>query len=97
MAFDLAGIHSLSDFQRNTRGHIRKLKKSGKPAVLTVNGERKLLFRARIRTKGFWKTESCWMGIRSITRGLEQGRRGKGRSMREFVASLAKEHGISLT
>ncbi len=39
MAIDLSDIHSLSDFQRNTREHIRKLKKSGKPAELTVKGQ----------------------------------------------------------
>jgi PHD/YefM family antitoxin component YafN of YafNO toxin-antitoxin module len=39
MALDLVNIHSLSDFQRNAKDHIRKLKRSGKPAVLTVNGE----------------------------------------------------------
>ena len=37
---DLAEIHSLSEFQRNTRSHIRRLKKNGKPQVLTVNGRR---------------------------------------------------------
>lgn len=39
MPTDLANIHSLSDFQRNTKLHLRKLKKSGKPAILTVNGQ----------------------------------------------------------
>ena len=34
--------------------------------------------------------------IRSISRGLEQAKRGEGRAMREFLAVLAKEHGISL-
>jgi len=40
---DLRHIYSLSDFQRNTRAHIRRLKRSGSPAVLTVNGQAELV------------------------------------------------------
>ena len=35
----LKNIHSLSDFQRNTKAHINRLKKTGEPAILTINGE----------------------------------------------------------
>jgi prevent-host-death family protein len=31
-------IHSLSDFQRHTREHMDRLKSTGRPVVLTVNG-----------------------------------------------------------
>jgi len=34
--------------------------------------------------------------IRSINRGLEQAKGGEGRSMREFLSVLPKDHGISL-
>jgi PHD/YefM family antitoxin component YafN of YafNO toxin-antitoxin module len=40
---DLKNVRSLSDFQRNTKAHIRRLKKTGKPQVLTVNGEAELV------------------------------------------------------
>jgi PHD/YefM family antitoxin component YafN of YafNO toxin-antitoxin module len=39
----LSNIHPLSDFQRNTKSHLRKLKKTGEPMVLTINGEAKLV------------------------------------------------------
>ncbi len=32
-------IHSLTDFQRNAKKHIQRLRKSGRPGVLTVNGK----------------------------------------------------------
>ena len=32
-------IYSLSDFQRNTKTHLKSLKESGRPEMLTVNGE----------------------------------------------------------
>lgn len=32
-------IHSLSDFQRRTREHMERLKATGRPELLTVNGK----------------------------------------------------------
>ena len=40
---DLADIRSLSDFQRNTKKHLRRLRRTGKPEVLTVNGQAELV------------------------------------------------------
>lgn len=42
---DIRDIYSLSDFQRNTRAHIRRLRKTRRPAVLTVNGKAELVVR----------------------------------------------------
>lgn len=39
----LANIRSLSDFQRNTKQHLRRLKKTGEPEVLTINGQAELV------------------------------------------------------
>lgn len=35
---DLNEIHPLTDFQRNTKAHLKRLKATGRPEVLTVNG-----------------------------------------------------------
>lgn len=40
---ELANVRSLSDFQRNTKQHLQRLRKSGKPEVLTVNGQAELV------------------------------------------------------
>ncbi len=85
-----------SDFQRNAKDYIRKLKESGKPAVLTVNGEAEVVVQSAEAYQKLMDDRELLDGIRSISRGLEQAKRGKGRAMREFLAALAKEHGISL-
>jgi hypothetical protein len=36
---DLKDILPLTEFNRNSKSHIRRLKESGKPEVLTVNGK----------------------------------------------------------
>jgi PHD/YefM family antitoxin component YafN of YafNO toxin-antitoxin module len=96
MALDVTNIHSLSDFQRNTKDHIRKLKESGKPAVLTVNGEAEVVVQSADAYQKLLDDRELLDSIRSIARGLEQAKRGEGRSMREFLETLATQHGISL-
>lgn len=96
MAIDLAQIHSLSDFQRNTKDHIRKLKKTGRPAVLTVNGEAEVVVQSAEGYQKLLDDHELLESIRGISRGLEQARRGKGRPMRGFLEALASEHGLSL-
>jgi hypothetical protein len=36
-------VCSLTAFQRNTRAHIDRLKRTGRPEVLTVNGQAELI------------------------------------------------------
>ncbi|HSU13156.1 type II toxin-antitoxin system Phd/YefM family antitoxin [Longimicrobium sp.] len=40
---DLRDIYPLTDFTRNTREHIARLRETGRPAVLTVNGRSELV------------------------------------------------------
>ena len=96
MALDLANIHSLSDFQRNAKDHIRKLKASGKPAILTVNGEAEVVVQSAAAYQKLLDDRELLDSIRGISRGLEQAKRGEGRPMREFLETLGKGHGISL-
>ena len=36
-------ILSLTDFHRNTKAHLRRLKQSGRPEVLTIDGKAELV------------------------------------------------------
>ena len=96
MALDLANIHSLSEFQRNARKHIRRLKVSGKPAILTVNGQAEVVVQSAEAYQKLLDNQELLESIRGINRGLEQAKRGEGRPLREFIEALAREHGISL-
>ena len=93
---DLGNIHSLSDFQRNSREYIRKLKKSGKPAVLTVNGQAEIVVQSADAYQKLLEDRQLLETIRGISRGLEQAKRGEGRPMRIVLEELAAKHGISL-
>ena len=96
MAVNLSNIYSLSDFQRNTRDHIAKLKKTGSPAVLTVNGQAEVVVQSADAYQKLVEDQELLQSMRIISRSLEQAKRGEGRPMREFLEALASEHGISL-
>jgi len=96
MSLNLANIHALSDFQRNAKRYIRRLKASGKPAVLTVSGEAQIVVQSAEAYQKLLDDRELLDSIRSIGRGLEQAKRGEGRAMRDLLETLAKERGISL-
>jgi len=93
---DLKDIHSMSDFQRNTKEHLRRLKRSGKPAVLTVNGQAEVVIQSAEAYQRLLDNQRLVETIRGIGRGLEQAKRGEGRPMRALLEELASEHGIQI-
>ena len=93
---NLQNINSLSAFQRNTREHIRKLKRSGKPLVLTVNGQPEVVVQSAEAYQQLLSDQELLETIRGISRGLEQAKRGEGRPMRTVLEALAAARGISL-
>lgn len=96
MIVDLSNTYSLSDFQRNTRDHIEKLKQTGAPAVLTVNGQAEVVVQSAEAYQKLLEDQELLQSMRTISRSMEQAKRGEGRPMREFLEALASEHGISL-
>lgn len=91
---DLNEVHSLSDFQRRTKTHVQRLKRSGKPHVLTVNGRAEIVVQdARSYQKLLVLVEEAEtvMGIR---RGLESIQRGEGITLSEFDERMRRKHKI---
>jgi len=93
---ELANIHALSEFQRNSKDYIRKLKKSGKPVVLTVNGQAEVVVQSAEAYQKLLDDQQLLETIRGIGRGLEQAKRGEGRPLRDLLEELAGERGIDL-
>jgi len=93
---ELANIHALSEFQRNSKDYIRKLKKSGKPVVLTVNGQAEVVVQSAEAYQKLLDDQQLLETIRGIGRGLEQAKRGEGRPLRALLEELAGERGIDI-
>lgn len=84
----LDDIRSLTDFQRNTKAHLQRLKATGRPEVLTVNG------RAQLIVQDAAAFEDMLDAIRGIQRGLEEMKAGKGEPARVVLERIRAKHKI---
>jgi prevent-host-death family protein len=93
---EMNNIHSVTDFNRNTKKYIRRLKSSGKPEVLTLNGEAEIVVQSADGYQRLVEQAELSKTLAGIRRGLDQAKRGEGRPMREFLKELAARHGFAL-
>ena len=86
MEIQLSEIHSLSDFQRHTKEHLREMERSGHPRVLTVNGKAKVVVQdARSHQKLLAQLEEAEtvLTLRRRLASMQSGKKG-----RPLVAAL---------
>ncbi len=90
-------IHSLTDFQRNTAGHIKRLKDSGLPEVLTVKGRAVLVVQAADAYQALLSKLELYESLALVARGLCQIKEGGSRSLeafdKDFRGKLLKKEG----
>jgi hypothetical protein len=89
---DLNEIHSMTDFLRNTKDHTRRLKKTGQPAVLTVNGQAELVVQDARSYQGLLSQLAELEDLRAIRRGIEDMKAGRGRDLDDVFDELDKKH-----
>src|SRR5215203_2235645 len=89
-------IRSLSDLQRNAKSHIKRLKKTGRPQVLTVNGQAEVVVQHAASYQKLLEELEHAQASAGICRGLESMKRGEGRSMRQALEELGRRNGIEL-
>lgn len=93
-AFDLEEIHSLSDFQRNAKQHIVRMKKKRRPLVLTINGKAEMV---AVDVKSFQEMLEIIdrvEAVEGIRRGLESKKRGEGKTLEYFDKEMRRKHKI---
>lgn len=90
----LRDIHSLTDFQRNAREYIERLKETGRPEVLTINGKAELVIQDADSYQKLLDAIDRAEAIEGIRRGLEQMEAGQSRPLGEFDASMRKKYNI---
>jgi PHD/YefM family antitoxin component YafN of YafNO toxin-antitoxin module len=70
-------ICSLTDFQRNVKEHIKRLKKTGRPEVLTVNGSAALVVQDARAYQKLLEAVDRLEAIEGIRAGLEDVAAGR--------------------
>ena len=86
----LDNICSFTDFQRNAKEHIQRLKETGLPQVLTVNGAAEVVVQDAAAYQEMLYALDRAEAIEGIRRGLETMRQGKGRPVGEAIADMRK-------
>lgn len=95
VAFDLEEIHSLSDFQRNAKQHIVRMKKKRRPLVLTINGKAEMV---AVDVKSFQEMLEIIdrvEAVEGIRQGLESKKRGEGKTLEQFDREMRRKYKIS--
>ena len=90
-------IFSLSDFQRRTREHIRRMKRSGRPEVLTVNGRAEVVVQDAQSYQALLDALDRAETVAGIRLGLDSMARGEGRKASEAVRDIRKKYQIDRT
>jgi len=92
---DLSNIHSLSEFQRNTKQYVLEMEQSEKPIVLTVNGEAQLVVQdAKAYQKLLDRLEYAET-VAALRQGINEIEQGKGIPAFEALEGLKRKYGIS--
>jgi len=81
-------IHSMTTFKRNSSNLMKRMKKSGRPLVLTVNGKAAAVV---VDAASYQDVAEQLDVIASIRRGLEQAKKGLGRSVDDVFDDLERE------
>lgn len=88
----LDDIQSLTEFQRNTREHIKRLKRTGRPEILTVNGQAELVVQdARSYQKLLDRAEEAEQRER-LRRSIADYRAGQVRDVDDVLDGLEARH-----
>ena len=88
-------IYSLTDFQRHAKEHIERLKQTGRPEVLTVNGKAELVVQDAASYQKLLELLDQAEAMEGIRQGLASMHRGEGRPAAEVLQRIRTKHAIA--
>ena len=83
-------IDSLSNFKRNTAKYVKRMKKSGAPVVLTVNGKAQVVVQDAESYQRMLELLERAEAIEGIRKGLEDVENKRTKSLEDFKQDLNK-------
>lgn len=87
----LKDIESLTAFKRNTNEYVKKMKKSGNPLVLTVNGKAELVVQDAESYQRMLEILDRAETIEALREGLDSVRQGRTMSLDDFDKEMRKK------
>jgi PHD/YefM family antitoxin component YafN of YafNO toxin-antitoxin module len=89
---DLKDIQSLTEFQRKTRQTIARLKKTGRPAVLTVNGQAEIVVQDAASYQLLVARAEEADRLMELRRSIAEHRAGRVRDLDAVLDELEARH-----
>lgn len=93
---DITDTKSLTDFNRNSRKHVERLRETGKPELLTVNGEAAVVVQDATAYQKLLHQADYATTVQTVRAGMEAHERGEGIDFLEALEGLAAKNGIKL-
>jgi prevent-host-death family protein len=87
-------IRSLTEFKRNTAEFMGQLEATGRPLVLTVNGEAKIVVQDAAAYQRLLEQIDRLEAIEGIRKGLESMKEGRGISFEQFKREMEKKYNL---
>jgi PHD/YefM family antitoxin component YafN of YafNO toxin-antitoxin module len=81
-------IHSLSEFKRNTAAMVKRMKRTKRPLVLTVNGKAALIVNEPVEYEKLLARVEADETAAGIQRGLDDLAAGRVTPMRDLLEEL---------
>lgn len=92
---DLREVRSVTEFQRNLKGYVGRLKARKTPLVLTVNGRAELIVQDAHSYQALLDRLERAETVAAIRQGMEEFERGEGIPLEQAERRLRKRHGFS--
>jgi len=92
---DIKSIQSLTDFKRHTNVHLDRLRKSGKPLILTVNGKAECVVLDADSYQAMVDRIEYAEEVRAIQEGIDSVAKYGARPAREVLKELKEKYGLS--
>jgi PHD/YefM family antitoxin component YafN of YafNO toxin-antitoxin module len=91
---DLRDIHPLSDFVRNTKKHVERLKESKTPEVLTINGRAEIVVQDAESYQAMLDELEKARFVESLIAAEKEFEAGKSRPASEFFSEMKTKYGV---
>jgi len=92
---DTREIHSLTDFLRNHKVHVARLKVTQVPEVLTVNGKAEVVVQDAASYQAMLDRLHHMETIAAIQAGMASAERGELKPAAQVLAEMQAKYGLS--
>ncbi len=92
---DTREIHSLTDFLRNHKSHVARLKKTRAPEVLTVNGKAAVIVQDAASYQSMLNRLHHMETIAAIQEGMASAERGELKPAAQVLDEMRAKYGLA--